>query len=354
VDPAQRRLAFHHRCLTTPPAADPHGQQAVSRSFSSAASEAGDGGRTGAVAPFAWPAEEPLFGPYELDLEGLHRDGFAVLPGIMTEATRQRWKAACVDVQRINDRLLLETDWGSVDWAACGLEQPIERVSTADLEAASLGGCQLPVPAGVRPAGFSHYLHRDVPGMAFGWGGFPESHAVEHSEFLQFVCAHPEMLTLHSGLLGVDEAEIRFDHGLILNRKAGFAGQNWHSHSYQHEGAPGGDEQHDESAELGQSLVRTLCYPDGYAARDAGGLGLVPGSHRFRQYIRSIDMEEWIAGKTDADHRPLQIVREGLPPGSLVALLCHSAHSVSPVVQQQDDSEHPDGSTRWASLFCYR
>jgi hypothetical protein len=107
--------------------------------------------------------------------------GFAVLPGIMTEPTRQRWKAACVDVQRINDRLLLETDWGSVDWAACGLEQPIERVSTADLEAASLGGCQLPVPAGVRPAGFSHYLHRDVPGMAFGWGGFPESHAVEHS-----------------------------------------------------------------------------------------------------------------------------------------------------------------------------
>ena len=61
--------------------------------------------------------------------------------------------------------------------------------------------------------------------------------------------------------------------GLILNRKPGFRGQNWHSHSYKHEGSPTPELY--ESAELGRSLVRTLCYPDGYAAEGAGGLGTV-------------------------------------------------------------------------------
>ena len=82
------------------------------------------------------------------------------------------------------DRLLTETNWARVDWGACGLKQPSETVSLADLQPA-LGGCQLPTPPGVRPHGFSHYLHRNVPGLAFGWGGFVESHAVQYSEFLQ-------------------------------------------------------------------------------------------------------------------------------------------------------------------------
>ena len=98
----------------------------------------------------------------------------------MTAETRRRWKAACQAVQALNDRLLLDTDWSAVDWRRCGLEQPTERASAAAL-APSLGGCQLPSPPGVKPAGFSHYLHREVPGLAFGWGGFPEAHSVEHS-----------------------------------------------------------------------------------------------------------------------------------------------------------------------------
>eukprot|EP01045_Picozoa_sp_COSAG04_P003460 COSAG04_NODE_141_length_23595_cov_4.393003_7_plen_270_part_00 len=250
-----------------------------------------------------WPPEGsrgPIFEPYTLDTEALHRDGYAILPSIMLPETRRRWKAACQAVQVINDRLLLETDWSAVDWPAVGLEQPAERVSPADLQA-SLGGCQLPAPPGVKAAAFSHYLHRDVPGLAFGWGGFPEAHSVEHSGFFQYVAAHPDMLRLHSALLGVPATELRFDHGestrlfpssvragalggqldermvvrtgLILNRKPGFRGQSWHSHSYMHEGSPTPELY--ESPELGRSLVRTLCYPDGYAAEGAGGLGTV-------------------------------------------------------------------------------
>ena len=304
------------------------------------------------VAPFTWPSRpEPLFEPYTFDMQALQRNGYVVLPGLMTQETRQRWKSACIAVQHLNDRLLTETDWANVDWAACGLERPSEAVSQADLEPA-LGGCQLPTPPGVRPGGFSHFLHRNVPGLAFGWGGFPESHAVEHSEFLQYVAAHPDMLNLHSKLLGVPEEEIRFDHGLILNRKCGFRGQNWHSHSYRHEGAmPGGSDMHDESAELGQSLVRTLCYPDGYAAETSGGLGVIPGSHHYRDYVRSCDITSWIEGKTDTDGQPLRVVRDALPPGSIVSLLCHSLHAVSPVERSSDGS---GGDTRWASLFCYR
>jgi hypothetical protein len=310
------------------------------------------GASTGrSVAPFTWPpSPEPIFEPYSFDAQRLQRDGYVVLPGIMTGATRRRWKAACIDVQQLNDRLLMETDWASVDWGACGLEQPSESVSRADLEPA-LGGCQLPVPPGVRPAGFSHFLHRNIPGLAFGWGGFIESHAVQHSEFLQYVAAHPDMLKLHSKLLGVPDEEIRFDHGLILNRKCGFRGQNWHSHSYRHEGADDVLGAHDENAELGRSLVRTLCYPDGYAAETSGGLGVVPGSHHYRDYVRSGDVASWIEGKIDADGQPLRVVREALPPGSIVSLLCHSLHAVSPVQRYSDGS---GGDTRWASLFCYR
>ena len=162
-----------------------------------------------------WPPEGsrgPIFEPYTLDTEALHRDGYVILPSIMLPETRRRWKAACQAVQAINDRLLLETDWSAVDWPAVGLEQPAEHVSPADLQG-SLGGCQLPAPPGVKPAGFSHYLHRDVPGLAFGWGGFPEAHSVEHSGFFQYVAAHPDMLRLHSALLGVPATELRFDHG---------------------------------------------------------------------------------------------------------------------------------------------
>ena len=81
----------------------------------------------------------------------------------------------------------------------------------------------------------------------------------------------------------------------------------------------------------------------------------VPGSHRYREYRRSHtddEMAAWISGKTNAAGEPLRMVRQALPPGSLVALLCHCAHSVSPVVARPGQGD--ENATRWASLFCYR
>ena len=203
---AQRRLRHQQLCLAPPPS---HPLAAPTRLGHAVAPLDVGFGRG------EWPPEGsrgPIFEPYTLDTEALHRDGYAILPSIMLPETRRRWKAACQAVQALNDRLLLETDWSAVDWPAVGLEQPAEHVSPADLQG-SLGGCQLPAHPGVKAAGFSHYLHRDVPGLAFGWGGFPEAHSVEHSGFFQYVAAHPDMLRLHSALLGVPANELRFDHG---------------------------------------------------------------------------------------------------------------------------------------------
>ena len=84
--------------------------------------------------------------------------------------------------------------------------------------------------------------------------------------------------------------------------------------------------------------------PDGLTSSKAEPFAKVGGTDD--------DMAAWLDGKTDAAGQPLRIVRQALPPGSLVALLVHSAHSVSPVVARPGQED--EDATRWASLFCYR
>ena len=352
-DKTVRRLRFLHAalrqdCATVSPAA-------ASASAASAALAVPDGvcedsgTRTGERYDYA----VPIFRPEVLakfDEGEFRRTGFHAFPAIMTDEARTQWTAACQLVQTVNDRLIDETNWPAVDWGGAGLVAPPSGSVTAAVKESMKGGCQI---AGfpIKAKGYSPYLHRRIDGLAFGWGGFPEHNAVEYSQFLRHACTHPDMMALQGAVLGVAPSpdELRFDHGLILNRKHGFKGQNWHTHSYKQEGRADYYERQDPR--FGGALVRTLCYPEGFKCDpEEGGLGVIAGSHLFNGYYRGFDakgVEEWLRGKVGADGAPLKPLRLSLPPGSVVALHCYTFHSVAP--------HTVDGAaSRLASLFCFR
>jgi hypothetical protein len=131
-----------------------------------------------ALWPVAASAGLPLFNEFTFNATAFERDGCAVFPGIMTANTQARWREACRAVQALNDRLLAMTDWAGVDWAAAGLQRP-DRLPTPDDLAKAKGGSQLVGPP-FKPVGYSAFLHRELRGFAFGWGGFPEHTAVEY------------------------------------------------------------------------------------------------------------------------------------------------------------------------------
>src|SRR5713226_2679689 len=110
-------------------------------------------------------------------------------------------------------------------------------------------------------------------------------YAAEQDSYLAGLVAHPQLLTLARQVLG---PEIRYDHCVALNRPPGDRGIHWHSHEYA-----------DDRPALG--FVRIFFYVNGFSAAD-GGLGVVPGSHHFRDAgIRATSDEElragWLAGK---------------------------------------------------------
>jgi hypothetical protein len=163
----------------------------------------------------------------------------------------------------------------------------------------------------------------------------PNHYAAEHEGYLASLIAHPQMLTLARQVLG---PEIRFDHCVSLNRPGGDRGAHWHSHEYG-EARP----------ELG--FVRVFFYVNGFAADD-GGLGVVPGSHLYRDAsLRANSDAElargWLAEK---DHpltkEPLAIDYLTAPPGSVVLMWTHAAHAVSP--------RQPGSETRWCVVYAYR
>ena len=295
----------------------------------------------------------PIFRPEvaaTFDHDTFLRTGFHAFPAIMTTEAQNQWTSACKEVQAANDSLITDTDWGCVDWEGAGLAAPPADAVTAEVKQSMKGGCQI---AGypIKAKGYSPHLHRQIDGLAFGWGGFPEHNAVEYSQFLRHACTHSDMIALQCAVLGVAPSpdELRFDHGLILNRKHGFKGQNWHSHSYKQEGAADYTEQQDPR--FGGALVRMLCYPEGFKSDpEEGGLGVIPGSHLASGYCRGFDdagVNEWLRGKEGADGAALGPMRLSLPPGSVVVIHCYTVHSVAP--------HTVDGAApRFASLFCFR
>jgi hypothetical protein len=217
---------------------------------------------------------EPLFHPYRFgaeERERLDRDGHLILPGILTEVSRERLTEALGAIQSV------------------------------------------PPPDAERAR---HY-------------------SAEQNEYLARLIGHPQLLALARQVLG---PEIRYDHCVSLNRPPGDRGSAWHSHAYA-----------EERPELG--FIRIFFYVNGFAADD-GGLGVVPGSHLFRDPSLKASSDEelrsgWLAGKRHPiTEEPLEIEYLSAPPGTVIVMWTHAAHAVSP--------RRTGSSTRWTVVYAYR
>jgi hypothetical protein len=159
--------------------------------------------------------------------------------------------------------------------------------------------------------------------------------AAEHDDYLADLIGHPQMRALAHQVLG---AEIRFDHCVALNRPPGNRGVSWHSHAYA-----------EDRPELG--FVRIFFYANGFTAGD-GALGVVPGSHLFRDPTLKARTDEelhsgWLAGKRHpSTGEPLEIRYLSVPAGTVILMWTHAAHAVCP---RRDDSH-----TRWTVVYAYR
>jgi hypothetical protein len=160
-------------------------------------------------------------------------------------------------------------------------------------------------------------------------------YSAEYDSYLAELIAHPQMLDLAHWALG---PEIRYDHCVALNRPPGNTGVSWHSHDYA-----------DNDPHLG--FIRIFFYVNGFDVQD-GALGVVPGSHLFRESRIGAGSDEqfrsgWMAGKRHPLTRePLEIEYLTAPPGTVVLMWTHAAHAVRPRL--------PDSPTRWTVVYAYR
>eukprot|EP01046_Picozoa_sp_COSAG06_P012697 COSAG06_NODE_754_length_12544_cov_3.858337_4_plen_349_part_00 len=253
----------------------------------------------------------------KFDPEAFARDGLWIWEGVLTPKGCAKMKEACMRTQRMND-MWNEHDWQQHDWEAMGLKRPAppdrEKVIAArgggqmggDTTAGSginAGGLQnragirAPLGPGFKPEGCCLAWDREDNPLAVAAG-------LSDSWCMMNMITHPQMLEAHRMMLG---PVVRFDHNTILSRKEGYAGQGWHGHDYYdddhftwkegegyvHTMSGGGARSHpdkfipldsdDPSAQYGPyvpgrdgpirrcgptelGLVRSLIYPDGFAA----------------------------------------------------------------------------------------
>ena len=310
------------------------------------------------------------------DFSKFERDGFWVWDSVMQPACRRQLTAALQNVQRIQDELVMDNRWAnSAAFTELGLSPPRKLFTQAERQQ-MVGGCQISgaLTAGIEALDEAERQLTLTPHPLTGardpsltpepkyrqrlpmgkWGGvLPEHFPAGYDDRVLEMTTHPQMLALHRMMLGND---IRYDHVVALNRKGGFAGQAWHSHGYTE------DNQGPTTRLPSLGLVRTLAYPEGFSARDDGGVKVVRGSALHRcQNARFKDDEtlrEWMDSRSNpATGEPLEIWAEALPPGSMVSIACHTLHGVSPRAPRGDPERdgylHTD-STRWCCLFSFR
>ncbi len=274
----------------------------------------------------------------QFDPERFLSEGYAVLKGVMTSHAREAWTKAAKAGQQINDTLL-RSDWRQIDWQALGRTPPDKSLTAIEIENA-IGGSQQ-VPQKDDDAGVLTLRVHSV---------FAEYFPAGHVPFLMDVLTHPQMLQLQRMCLGSDT--IYFDHNQLLTRPGGYPGNSWHSHPI------GAGRDNCGVADLAEYRAQpntnlTICYPEGFAAGEDGGLKIVKGSHLFRdpancRFATDEEMEQqWLANRVHpVTGAPLKIERLSLPPGSIVCCLTHAVHGVDP--------KTADRKTRLCTLYCYK
>eukprot|EP01043_Picozoa_sp_COSAG02_P035127 COSAG02_NODE_2495_length_8684_cov_12.735469_9_plen_292_part_00 len=204
-----------------------------------------------------------IFRHVDVDVESWERDGFMAFPGILTTEACERALGSMQALQAKNDAVYLQTDWNGIDWNQFGLP-PLTKPVTAVQQRSLCGGCELSMtpPGSLFPPGwgaearargpgkrFVEYPGLPLaPGMGFRTHGFiPASFPLAYDDFALEMATHPQMLQVHSKLIGCDEDLLRFDHSLLMNRneardaqrdRAGWGGggRKWHSHPYDQDG----------------------------------------------------------------------------------------------------------------------
>ena len=326
------------------------------------------------------------------DMGRFLRDGVAVFPGIMCPRAQARWVESLQVAQQHNDDFV-RSDWGTIDWSQLGCEPPEQRgITPEQVEAAVMNSQNIPSttipsdfdrPHQTLPTQGAVYQqhHTDIAGVRTlrRHSVIPEYFPCGHTAFLMEACVsspallftqpliltaaalsrrltHPDMLALHTALLGLPSADaLRFDHSQLFTRPAGHKGNSWHSHVIGGEWDSGEPVSTAQEYERQNNSIFSICYPEGFEQGD-GSLKFVRGSHLFRdpEHCRAdtcvdADLEAgWLRGKQHPlTGEPLKVEGLSLPPGSIVSLYAHVAHAVEPRKAGSD-------RTRWASLFCFR
>jgi hypothetical protein len=235
------------------------------------------------VTPFEWGAEEwarlegqrqPIFDGEriaQIDRRQFLEDGFVLLDGVMTEHGRRAWATALQRGQAMRDAMIRENWLTSIDWQALFRASPPTERPTAEQILAAEGSTQ--EPPGDESCGTTTLKNHGI---------FIDHFSAGHLPFLMDVLTHQQMLQLQRALLGCEH--VLLDHNSLLNRKGGYEGGGWHSHSMNSknwapmrefdDGRPVTPEHYDRQP----NFVLNLVYPEGFAAEDDGGLKFVPGS----------------------------------------------------------------------------
>ena len=222
-------------------------------------------GHVGAEVALATGEDEeqpvPIFRHVDMDVKSWEYDGF--VPGIMTPDACERALASLQALQEKNDAVYMQTDWNAIDWAQFGLP-PLAKPVTVEQQRSLCGGCELSMtpPGSLFPPGCGAEARARGPGRRFvecpglplapaagfrSHGFVPASFPLAYDNFALDMACHPQMLELHSKLIGCDEDQLRFDHSLLMNRneardaerdRAGWGGggRKWHSHPYHQDG----------------------------------------------------------------------------------------------------------------------
>jgi hypothetical protein len=205
----------------------------------------------------------PIFRHVDVDVESWERDGFMAFPGILTPDACDRALASVQALQAKNDAVYMETDWNSIDWEQFELP-PLAKPVTAEQQRSLCGGCELSMtpPGSLFPPGWGAEARARGPGRRFAecpglplapaagfrtHGFIPASFPLAYDDFALDMACHPQMLQLHSKLIGCDVEQLRFDHSLLMNRNEardaerdhagwGGGGRKWHSHPYDQDG----------------------------------------------------------------------------------------------------------------------